>query len=92
MLLLLYTWYIKDILLLSLFICSDCETFFGGKYETYIRRDDSVICTTEYSKVVPLEGGEVRSLKNIDYMQLFGQCTFAFTDQTVISSQYCLVK
>ena len=61
MLLLLETWYIKNMLLLSLFICSDCETFFGGKYETYIRRDDSVICTTEYSKVVPLEGGEVRS-------------------------------
>ncbi len=39
---------------------SDCETFFGGQYESYIRSDDSVICTTEYSKVVPLEGGEVR--------------------------------
>ena len=41
---------------------SDCNTFFGGSdYETSITRDDSVLCTTEYSKVVPLEGGEVRT-------------------------------
>lgn len=39
---------------------SDCNTFFGrGNYSDHIVRDDSVICTTEFSKVVPLEGGEV---------------------------------
>ena len=39
---------------------SDCNTFFGREgYSQSIVRDDSVICATEYSKVVPLEGGEV---------------------------------
>ena len=39
---------------------SDCNTFFGrDNYDTKITHDNSVICTTEYSKVVPLEGGEV---------------------------------
>ena len=42
---------------------SDCNQFFGEyEYTNYIERDDSVICTTEYSKVVPLEGGEVGSV------------------------------
>ena len=40
---------------------SDCRTFFGDNFEEGITRDDSVICTTEYSRVVPLEGGEVSS-------------------------------
>lgn len=38
---------------------SDCETYFGRESLQPISRDDSVICTTEYSKIVPLEGGEV---------------------------------
>ena len=39
---------------------SDCNSFFGlENYEESITSDDSVVCTTEYSKVVPLEGGEV---------------------------------
>ncbi|XP_034947491.1 laminin subunit alpha [Chelonus insularis] len=38
---------------------SDCLTFFGVDSRTQITRDDSVICTTEYSKIVPLEGGEI---------------------------------
>jgi len=39
---------------------SDCEQFFGDVgYSETISRDDSVICSTDYSKVVPLEGGEV---------------------------------
>ncbi|ELT98554.1 hypothetical protein CAPTEDRAFT_83551, partial [Capitella teleta] len=39
---------------------SDCNSFFGlDNYEDRITSDDSVICTTEYSKVVPLEGGEI---------------------------------
>jgi len=39
---------------------TDCEQFFGDDgYSETITRDDSVICSTDYSKVVPLEGGEV---------------------------------
>ncbi|XP_051171945.1 laminin subunit alpha [Leptopilina boulardi] len=38
---------------------SDCLTYFGVDSHTPITRDDSVICTTEYSKIVPLEGGEI---------------------------------
>ncbi|XP_008557031.1 laminin subunit alpha [Microplitis demolitor] len=38
---------------------SDCLTYFGVDSRTPITRDDSVICTTEYSKIVPLEGGEI---------------------------------
>lgn len=38
---------------------SDCLTYFGVDSHRPIIRDDSVICTTEYSKVVPLEGGEI---------------------------------
>lgn len=39
---------------------SDCNTFFGHLgYDEAVERDDSVICTSEYAHVVPLEGGEV---------------------------------
>ncbi|KAL7292410.1 hypothetical protein TKK_0013999 [Trichogramma kaykai] len=38
---------------------SDCQTYFGINSHAPISRDDSVICTTEYSKIVPLEGGEI---------------------------------
>lgn len=38
---------------------SDCETYFGKESLQPISRDDSVICSTEYSKIVPLEGGEI---------------------------------
>jgi hypothetical protein len=41
-------------------ICRDCETYFGRESLQPITRDDSVVCETQYSKVVPLEGGEVR--------------------------------
>ncbi len=42
---------------------ADCNVFFGaGNYESSITRDDSVICTTKYSKVMPLESGEVSPL------------------------------
>lgn len=41
---------------------TDCEQFFGeAGYSETITGDDAVICTTDYSKVVPLEGGEVRA-------------------------------
>ena len=38
---------------------SDCVTYFGVDSHTPITRDDSVICTTDYSGIVPLEGGEI---------------------------------
>ncbi|KAK9686926.1 Laminin N-terminal (Domain VI), partial [Popillia japonica] len=38
---------------------SDCLTYFGKDSNEPISRDDSVICSTEYSKIVPLEGGEI---------------------------------
>ncbi|XP_054012773.1 laminin subunit alpha [Hylaeus anthracinus] len=38
---------------------SDCVTYFGVDSQKPITRDDSVICTTEYSQIVPLEGGEI---------------------------------
>lgn len=40
-------------------ICRDCVTYFGQDSLQPITRDDSVVCETQYSKVVPLEGGEV---------------------------------
>lgn len=44
-----------------LFFFRDCEVYFGKGISSVIRSDDDVICTTRFSKVVPLEGGEVRS-------------------------------
>ncbi|XP_037946379.1 laminin subunit alpha-like [Teleopsis dalmanni] len=38
---------------------ADCETYFGKDTYKPITRDDDVICTTEYSKIVPLENGEI---------------------------------
>lgn len=43
-----------------LFCFRDCERYFGKESLQPITRDDSVICSTDYSKIVPLEGGEVR--------------------------------
>lgn len=43
----------------------DCEHYFGKESLQPITKDDSVICTTEYSKIVPLEEGEV------DYIRIF---------------------
>ncbi|XP_045509429.1 laminin subunit alpha [Colias croceus] len=37
----------------------DCERYFGKESLQPITSDDSVICSTEYSKIVPLEGGEI---------------------------------
>ena len=42
---------------------SDCVSFFGkDAYKTQITSDDTVVCTTEFSKIVPLKGGEVSSI------------------------------
>ncbi|KAK6627792.1 hypothetical protein RUM44_010271 [Polyplax serrata] len=38
---------------------TDCETYFGKESLQPITKDDSVICDTQFSKVVPLEGGEI---------------------------------
>ncbi|XP_042212496.1 laminin subunit alpha-like isoform X1 [Homarus americanus] len=37
----------------------DCESFFGKESLEPIREDDDVTCVTHFSKVVPLEGGEI---------------------------------
>nr|KAG5701572.1 hypothetical protein BaRGS_024822 [Batillaria attramentaria] len=38
---------------------SDCRKFFQSETDAPLVRDDQVLCTTEFSKVVPLEGGEI---------------------------------
>ncbi|KAL5291286.1 epi-1 family protein [Megaselia abdita] len=38
---------------------SDCELYFGKDSIKPLTRDDDVICTTEFSKIVPLEDGEI---------------------------------
>jgi laminin alpha 3/5 len=38
---------------------SDCFNFFNSSANKKIAQDDDVICTTDYSKVLPVEGGEV---------------------------------
>ena len=38
----------------------DCIERFGQQTIERIHHDDDVICTTEYSRIVPLENGEVR--------------------------------
>lgn len=40
-------------------VLGDCEKFFGADTLKPITKDDDVICTTEYSKIVPLEDGEI---------------------------------
>jgi len=51
---------------------SDCEQFFGDAgYSETITEDDSVICSTDYSKVVPLEGGEVTAVVVLTLVVVF---------------------
>uniref|UniRef100_A0A146MHL0 Laminin subunit alpha n=2 Tax=Lygus hesperus TaxID=30085 RepID=A0A146MHL0_LYGHE len=38
---------------------SDCEHYFGAASLELITKDDSVICTTQFSKIIPLEHGEI---------------------------------
>lgn len=40
-------------------IFSDCAELFGIETINGISRDDSVVCETQFSKVVPLEDGEI---------------------------------
>jgi laminin alpha 3/5 len=39
---------------------AQCEQYFGLESLQPIIDDDNVICTTEFSKIVPIENGEVR--------------------------------
>ena len=39
----------------------DCLEQFGQEANRAITQDDDVLCTTEYSRIVPLENGEVSS-------------------------------
>ncbi len=39
---------------------SDCFNYFSTHPTKIISKDDQVICTTEFSKVLPTEGGEVK--------------------------------
>lgn len=52
---------------------ADCEIYFGKDSLKPIRKDDDVICTTEFSKIVPLESGEVSSVTQIqaDHCAMF---------------------
>ena len=42
----------------------ECIERFGKEPNGRVVRDDDQICTTEYSKIVPLENGEVRNSLN----------------------------
>ena len=37
----------------------DCNRYFNVRADMPITRDDQVICSTEFSKVLPIEGGEI---------------------------------
>uniref|UniRef100_A0A8B9P0K9 Laminin subunit alpha 3 n=1 Tax=Apteryx owenii TaxID=8824 RepID=A0A8B9P0K9_APTOW len=64
---------------------ADCLEHFGKEANVPVRRDDDVICTTEYSRVVPLENGEVvvslvngrPGAKNFTYSPSLGEFTKA---------------
>jgi len=38
---------------------------FGKEANVPVRRDSDVICTTEYSRIVPLENGEVSAFREM---------------------------
>ncbi|XP_077867614.1 laminin subunit alpha-5-like, partial [Saccoglossus kowalevskii] len=66
---------------------SDCNTYFGMQSLEAITRDDQVICSTEYSKIVPLENGEIvvslvnnrPSANNFSYAAVLQEWTKATT-------------
>ena len=50
----------------------DCQLFFQQPASKKPTTDDEVICTTEFSKIVPLEGGEVTAIyKSFSSMMSF---------------------
>ena len=49
---------------------SDCMKFFGVAADRDISADDAVICSTEFSKIVPLENGEVSYIPTIKNKKL----------------------
>lgn len=42
----------------------DCVKFFGEESIAPLTRDDQVVCETKYSKLLPLENGEVTITSN----------------------------
>lgn len=50
---------------------SDCMKFFGVAADRDIYADDAVICSTEFSKIVPLENGEVSYIPTVLWKKLF---------------------
>ncbi len=66
---------------------SDCFNNFGVLPTKTIDADDQVVCTTEYSKVLPVEGGEILlslvnnrpSSKNFTHSEVLQQWTRATT-------------
>lgn len=38
---------------------TECDSFFNVNVTKRIEKDDDIICTTEFSKVLPYEGGEI---------------------------------
>ncbi|PVD23436.1 hypothetical protein C0Q70_16705 [Pomacea canaliculata] len=65
---------------------SDCYRFFNTRADEPLLRDDQVLCTTEFSKVVPLEGGEIvvslvngrpsaQNFSNVDALQQWTKAT-----------------
>lgn len=64
--------------LFALVLFRDCESYFGVESLEPITEDDDVTCVTQFSKVVPLEGGEVsvncRKLDTLVASRLRFQC------------------
>lgn len=48
----------------------DCLEQFGKEANAGLTRDDDVLCTTDYSRIVPLENGEVRRFKRLGGMNM----------------------
>ena len=38
---------------------AECQKYFGIPADQKIKADDSVVCATEFSKILPIEGGEI---------------------------------
>lgn len=48
----------------------DCVEQFGQEANMAITQDDQVLCVTEYSRIVPLENGEVNSFGRLQHQRL----------------------
>jgi hypothetical protein len=68
---------------------SDCYKFFESAADEPLYYDDQVLCTTEFSKVVPLEGGEVRDI--VDVVSFCFKFLFCFYFFVLFSSSSSLL-